>query len=277
MKDHFITIKPQNTEDITNNQLYVKEFRLVRSGEEFIFDFTNDFASGYLIFFFRNGQGILIEEDKYRYFNQDQMLVIKGGQKIKVSNHNCAYYILQIDGPNVEAIIERLIETDRKGLITVLNPEKVKVIFSRIEASLQKRYQPHKLTSHIFSILSEFDNVEVEVEKNSNEDLITKAIALIEERFSEDLNVDEIAKVANLSKFYFTKEFKKITGMTPIQYLIRKRINHAEFLLENTNQSVFQISSEAGFNTEVNFFYHFRKANSCTPNEYRKIHRNKWS
>lgn len=277
MKEYCKHIKPENPQVVTGSQLFVKEFRDVYSTDEYIFDFTKDFRKGYLLFFFKNGQGILVKDGKYKYFHQNNILVIKAGMKLKVSSHNCAYYILHIDGPCVDEIIEKVTENKEKGLISVMNPQKVRVVYSRIKASLEKGYQPYKLTAHIFTILSELDIVEAVEEKHLNEKLISKAKSFIEERFSDDLHVEDIAKVANLSKYYFTKEFKKITGLTPIQYLIRKRINHAEFLLENTSQSIFQISIDAGFNTEVNFFYHFKKANNCTPNDYRKLHRNKWS
>lgn len=272
MNDNIVKLRPNNPAGIMADQLYVREFRHVCTPAALIFDVAKMFTDGYLIAFRHSGEGRVVMANAFRPMHPGDALVVKAGEAMEIFNDTGHCYLLHIDGPKASGIYEKLMKKNRSPIMAVMNPEKMKVTFSRMEACLQGDYRPYKLTAYIFNILAELNSLEIEGKTYQNEDLITKSITFIEEKFSEDLHVDEIAKVANLSKYYFTKEFKKITGVTPIQYLIRKRINHAEYLLENTERSVFQISSESGFNTEVNFFYHFKKANNCTPNDYRKLH-----
>ncbi len=273
MLEYRMDIVPDNPEYVIKNQLYVKGLSFIQATEKRVLDFSVGFTTGYIICFFKKGQGVLLKEGRYKCYDKNQVLVLKAGKPLKISSYNTVCFVLHIDGPNIEGIMNGIIAGKHSELITLLNPDKAKIVFPRIKGSLQKGYKPYKITAYIYNILHELNNSGVEKKDSTNEILIGRAIAYIEENFKKDLHVGDIAQIANFSKFYFTKEFRKVTGLTPIQYVIRKRIRHAEFLLENTEMSIFQISMESGFNTEVNFFNHFKRENNCTPNDYRRIHK----
>lgn len=101
-------------------------------------------------------------------------------------------------------------------------------------------------------------------------DSILGAIKYIDENFSEDLNVEEVAKKFMLSQSYFSYLFKSITSKTFVEYLNGLRISKAMELLKITDKRVIDISYEAGFNNVNHFNRIFRQLTGTSPIIYRK-------
>ena len=66
--------------------------------------------------------------------------------------------------------------------------------------------------------------------------------AFIDEHFTENLSVEELSQIANMSVSGFSHHFKKVLGLAPIQYLIRLRIGLGQKLLITIDKSVTEIS-----------------------------------
>ncbi len=92
-------------------------------------------------------------------------------------------------------------------------------------------------------------------------------LSYINKNYSEPITLNELAKEANLSPYYFTRLFSKETGFTPHQFIIITRINIAKFLLKTSTQSIKEIAFSCGFNSESSFCSAFKKAESVTPGE----------
>ena len=92
----------------------------------------------------------------------------------------------------------------------------------------------------------------------------------IQNNLQYDIRVTELADMACLSKDHFSKVFKSITGMAPCDYVIRKRIERAQFLLLTTELSQEAIFEQAGFKSASYFSRIFKKITSYTPEKYRK-------
>lgn len=99
---------------------------------------------------------------------------------------------------------------------------------------------------------------------------IVKAIQFIEGKYKEDITLDDIVEVSNLSKYHFTRQFRKYVKETPISYLTNIRINNSlPFLCTNT-KSVEWIAQEVGFQSSNYFSKVFKKIIGVSPNRYRK-------
>ncbi len=85
----------------------------------------------------------------------------------------------------------------------------------------------------------------------------------------DDLRIADIASVANLSSFHFSRLFREITGYAPYDYLLLTRIEHAKTLLE-TGVSVTQTSFSTGFNSLENFSFAFSRIVGISPSAYKK-------
>lgn len=97
---------------------------------------------------------------------------------------------------------------------------------------------------------------------------------LIDENISDsDLTVQTMARAVFLSEVQFRKLFRRMTGMTPISFLQRRRIEHACQLLVSTEDSMEVIAEKCGF-TQSSFFYRvFRRWTSSTPHAFRCCYR----
>ncbi len=84
-------------------------------------------------------------------------------------------------------------------------------------------------------------------------------------------SIDEMAQCAEMSKFHFIREFKKATGITPGQYIIRRKITHAKELLLNKHLTVKEVAFKAGFKDPDYFSRAFKKHTGYKPERFRLI------
>jgi transcriptional regulator GlxA family with amidase domain len=96
----------------------------------------------------------------------------------------------------------------------------------------------------------------------------TRAWALT--RLDEDLTVRELAEHAHVSYRTFSRRFVESTGLTPLQWLLRARIDAARELLEATDLGVDHIAARAGLGSGTNLRLHFQRLLGTTPSQYRK-------
>ena len=92
----------------------------------------------------------------------------------------------------------------------------------------------------------------------------------INNHYQEDITLELLSEKTYMNKFYLVHAFKQYKGVSPINYLIRLRVQQAKELLETTNYSIAQISDSCGFSSQSYFSQVFKKACGMTPNAYRK-------
>ncbi len=96
---------------------------------------------------------------------------------------------------------------------------------------------------------------------------IKMAIEYINRNYQENITVDAVAKASNLSKYYFTKRFKEITGKTFIEFLNSVRCRRAADNL-NLGKSVNEACFLSGFNDPAYFSRVFKKIMGVPPSKY---------
>jgi AraC-like DNA-binding protein len=92
----------------------------------------------------------------------------------------------------------------------------------------------------------------------------------ISKHYSENLTAEQCSKQSNMSYSYFSRNFKKISGMTFKDYLNLVRITNAERLLMTTDLSVSEISQMVGYNSESYFIATYKEIKSVTPLAFRR-------
>ena len=98
---------------------------------------------------------------------------------------------------------------------------------------------------------------------------IAKARAFIAERYADELSLAAIARVVNMSTFYFCKTFKKATGMTFTDYLARVRVEKVKNFLLNPQKRVSEAAYASGFQSLSQFNRAFRRIAGESPTRYR--------
>lgn len=108
------------------------------------------------------------------------------------------------------------------------------------------------------------------LETHVHEKKIESSALYIENHYNQHIQVDELAKICNISKFHYIKLFTQIMGTTPYQYILQTRVNNAKRLLIDTAQSMDEIAVMAGFCDSKNFIMNFKKQTGITPGMFRK-------
>lgn len=91
----------------------------------------------------------------------------------------------------------------------------------------------------------------------------------IGDNYGRDIKLAELAQVAGMSSFHFAREFKRTTGTTPHQYLIKFRIERAKALLAKRDLPLIEVSLRSGFSHQSHFTRLFRRVTGTTPHSYR--------
>ena len=92
----------------------------------------------------------------------------------------------------------------------------------------------------------------------------------IDMHFKEALTLELLAEEAHMNKFYLSHSFKKEYGVSPINYMISRRIDESKYLLAETDLSLSQIAQLLGFSSLSYFSQVFRRTQSVSPKEFRQ-------
>jgi AraC-like DNA-binding protein len=96
----------------------------------------------------------------------------------------------------------------------------------------------------------------------------------IDLHFKEPLTLEQLAEEGHMNKFYLSHAFKKEYGLSPINYMITRRIDESKYLLAETDLSMSQIAQLLGFSSLSYFSQVFHRTQDITPKEYRQSQRN---
>ena len=94
----------------------------------------------------------------------------------------------------------------------------------------------------------------------------------IDAHFKEDITLDTLSELTFLNKYHIVHAFKQYKGISPINYMIQKRIQEAKVLLSTTNLQISEISIIIGFTSQSYFAQAFKKATGISPIQFRKNH-----
>lgn len=93
----------------------------------------------------------------------------------------------------------------------------------------------------------------------------------IDSHFKENITLSQLSDLVHINKYYLVHTFSREYGVSPISYLISRRLQESKYLLTRTNHSLSQISHMLGFSSPSYFSQSFRRAEKMSPLEYRKL------
>ena len=93
---------------------------------------------------------------------------------------------------------------------------------------------------------------------------------LVHAKLEDDLSLDEMAQSVGLSTAHFARMFRKSTGQTPHQFVLRQRLERAKAMLHVPGARVLDVAVACGFKTQQHFAQVFRDVWGVSPKEYRQ-------
>ena len=102
---------------------------------------------------------------------------------------------------------------------------------------------------------------------------LRRVLSYIAENHEHELTLEDLAGEAAMSTFHFAREFKRATGTTPHQHLIRFRVERAKALLAESQLPLAEVGLRTGFSHQSHFTRLFRRLTGTTPQSYRLMSR----
>ncbi|MBQ8849803.1 MAG: helix-turn-helix transcriptional regulator [Clostridia bacterium] len=133
---------------------------------------------------------------------------------------------------------------------------------------VKKNSNAFKLNSYMLRIFSEL--LESTPASNENNTLAERVRNFIDSQYNSQVSLSDIAKKFGYTEEYILRIFKKHYGTSPHQYLIKLRMEHAMWLLENTDISVEQTALSVGYTDFSAFYRSFKKTYGTSPGVMKK-------
>jgi AraC-like DNA-binding protein len=105
--------------------------------------------------------------------------------------------------------------------------------------------------------------------RNRDTERLHEVFEFIRAHYREEIDLEQVARAARMSRSYFCRFFRKVTGNTLTGYVLRLRIDQAMRLLATTDQSVTEIAYESGFSSHSYFDRVFRRLAGQAPLQFR--------
>jgi AraC-like DNA-binding protein/mannose-6-phosphate isomerase-like protein (cupin superfamily) len=150
----------------------------------------------------------------------------------------------------------------------------VQSLFDAIEKEAKAHAEiANYLTMALVTKLAAFLREEGLKEEQQTPTLAAKARAFIDKNYKENIRLGDIAAATHTNAYYLSHLFKAEVGLSPMKYVILRRIGEAQNLLINTDMTITQIAAQVGYNNSNYFQNVFKGALGMTPGEYRR----KWT
>ena len=271
-------IEKESQDIILSNMLLTWAGCYVKAYEHYI---HNRLLQDYVLIYCLDGQGWLELQDNRFSIKKGDLLICPPGIIHSYgadAKDPWTKYWVHFRGDAAPAYVAFVGATASAPIVHIGENIKLLSLFQEIMEVLKTGYTHSNLllaTSYLNTILSYINNLEMKNALNSAGGInIDQIINYMLDNLNTNLDLEQLAHYANLSKYHFTKLFKEKTGYTPIDYYIRLKIQKACELLTLSNVTIVSLSSSLGFNNPYYFSIAFKKIIGSSPQNYRNQHKN---
>ncbi len=246
-------------------------------------------------------QGHIIREEGYYWH---QILLCSGGSgvlkydntSVRISD-NCLFFLpadypheyypdeikwdtryVAFDGYACRDILSELNMTGPM-VIKVADTCSMKKLYDKIFVALKsdKVYGNYTCSGLVYSYILEFYRLASDIAVKGGAEksnILMPALNYIDNNFRNDFSVAVLAEISGVSQQYLCRIFKQTMNLRPNEYITRRRLIEAKKLLSESDIPVSDVAAQSGFSDTGYFCTVFRRYESITPVEYRKIYKN---
>lgn len=231
------------------------------------------------LFYVTDGEGQFQIEDKIYPVTAHDLVIVNPNVSHTESSHNAhplTYIVLGIE--NVELATSNEEDDVHFSIINLRDiKDTVLFYFNQILKEVENErpgsdIMCHNMMQNLIILLSRQANFAVTlapIQKKGTRLSITVR-QYIDNHFKENVSLEMLAELTHVSKYHMVHVFTEAYGISPINYLITKRIEEGKTLLQTTDYSLALIGRLLGFSSPSYFSQAFKKYTGCTPMEYRK-------
>ena len=224
----------------------------------------------YLLILIESGTMEILLDGKYQLAQKGDIVLLDCyNPHAYRTDTGCKTTWLHFDGKLAKGYYQHL-SKELGSIITVSGFREALHIISDLFSSFCNRdLKPEAQMSIMIGnlLLSLFDHTPTGAASAS--DGIRKVTSYLTQNFSKNISLKEMADMAGLSLYHFTRKYKKETGVTPHQFLLSTRMSAAKYYLSNSTMTIKEIAFSCGFEDESTFCYSFRKREGKTPKQFR--------
>jgi len=251
------------------------------SGDSYHIKHNN--SEHYSLLYCQGAKGILDYKNKSREVKSGDLVIMPANASFEFTatrseklNSNVSVgkvYWLNFKGDLANNFTERLLMKMDDGLAHVGNIDEVIQDFDNLLALGSRGYTATNVIHavHVLQQALSFLALQLRLtDFNSSSKFDIDAVErLMRNNLHQELSLDTLAHYSQLSKFHFSKKFKELTDSSPIQHFINMKMQRACFQLDNSGQTIKEISESLGYSDPYYFSRLFKKSVGMSPKQYR--------
>ena len=269
-----MTFHKNSTQPLKPKILYVGELKRTKTWKEQ--QHEHEFLE---ILFVRSGEGSVFINEKTLPIRSGDLLVFNPHLPHYEAGKELSFYFFGVSNIKLENMQENYLLTE--DACPVIHTENEAELFELLFAHLiyeadRKLYFYDEISSNIVKILLAhirrilaYDN---ESYFKTNESY-KQAKEFIDNNFASIKSIDDVCRHMYISRFYLTHLFKEYSGVSPLKYILIKRMEQAKKLLAETDMPISEISLLSGYAEVNSFIKTFKNIESVTPAAYRSAHK----
>lgn len=231
----------------------------------------------YIMIFCTGGKGFFILDNKKKTIEKDTLFIINANEPhIYGSSEKKPWSIFWVhfSGENAPHFLQGINKENPVVSLSIEKSAKLKLMFDDMIANLYNGYSFDSMI-YVSQVLSNMMGFIFFAKSNlrlaQSENAVEESIRYMTAHLNKNLELQNLANTANLSKSQYGFLFKEKTGFSPIDYFIRLKIHKACQYLDTTDFTVGEIAKDLGFSDQYYFSRAFHKIVRLSPSDYRKI------
>lgn len=229
------------------------------------------------LFICKSGEGTLRVNDKTHIINKGSFFYLKANSPHEYYGNSDKWEVrwISFSGNQIDDILTELkFDITKVGVLS--NIDKIEASFKKIYISLKSedisgKYIASSVLYEILVDLYTMIHTKQEDETSEGNSIINLIKLYIDEHYNQDITLEELSNLVNITPQYLCKLFKIHLNLRPFQYITMKRIQYAKKMLSDYTMSVKDVAHMVGFSDCSYFCAIFKKYEMVTPMQFRGL------